>query len=147
MPALSGVFVADPCEFKVTLGSESVTFIFDRAKMTLRRDRDMKRAFAADDLDGLVKYLMVVLISWDVVDETGAPVQLSDDILLDLSVKSLTGLIEGMGKAAQPSDAEGEASSVPSPERSTDSSELVQTHQNGATTSQLPGHSASPSPT
>jgi hypothetical protein len=147
MPALKGIFVADPCEFTARLGSESVTFVFDLAKMTLRRERDLKRSAAADNVDAMVKDLLDVLTSWDILDDAGQPVPLSADILLDLPAKALGNLIEGMSTAAQPSDAEGEASSVPSPELSTDSSEPVPTHQNGAATSQLPEHSASPSPT
>src|SRR5438132_8388852 len=122
MPAYRGIYVSDPVSFTASLGTESVTFVFDRSKQTLRRERDLRRAGEANDVDGLVKELMEILVSWDVVDEAGEPVPLSADILLDLPGPALGNLLELMGKAGQPADAEGEASSVPSLEPSTTSS-------------------------
>ena len=145
MPALRGIFVADPCEFTAALGNESVTFVFDRAKMTLRRDRELKRSALSDNVDAIVKDLLDIHISWDVVDDAGQPVPLSADIMLDLPAKALGNLVEGMSNAAQPSDAEGEASRAPSPGPSPTSSAMQSTHQNGPAPSTLPEPSAVPS--
>lgn len=153
MPAIKGIFVADPCEFTATLGSESVTFVFDLSKMTLRRERDLKRSAESSNVDAMVADLLEVLISWDVLDETEQPVPISADLLLDLPAKALGNLIEGMSAAAQPSDAEGEASgalsSASPPAQSTDSTqpqhERAPTHQNGPSPSESHVPSASPS--
>ncbi len=155
MAVLRGVFAADPCEFTARLGSESVTFVFDLAKMTLRRERELKRSAEADNVDAMVKDLLEVLISWDVVDDAGQPVPLSADIMLDLPAKALGNLIEGMSTAAQPSSEEGKVSREPSsqapPEVPSGSTPLLQenpqTPQNGEVTSDLPEHSASQSVT
>ena len=147
MPALRGIFVADPCEFTASLGNESVTFVFDRAKMTLRRERDLKASANNDNVDAMVGDLLDILISWDVVDGAGQPVPLSADLMLDLPAKALGNLIEGMSNAAQPSSEEGNVSSEPSSTPPPTSLKPAETHQNGAATSPLPEPSASPSPT
>lgn len=153
MPARSGVHAPDVREFTASLGTESVTFVFDAAKMTMRRDRAIKNS----DEETMAKLIAEVIISWNVTDEAGVPLPFTADELMDLSSSALIRLLQGLNKAAQPSDAEGEVSSgpsslsppaastlstVPQPERSP-----APILQNGEAPSPLPAHSASPSPT
>ena len=147
MPALRGILASDPCEFTATLGSESVTISFDRAKMTLRGERELTRAAEANDIDAMVAWLERILIGWDVVDEQGQPVLLTAEVLLDLPSAVLGALITRMGEAATPSDAEGNASSEALSSQVAGYSEQVQMSPNGPVASPSPAPSASPSPT
>jgi len=157
MPAHSGIHAPDIKEFTARLGSESVTFVFDAAKMTMRRDKAIKNAARNDDEETMAELIAEVIVSWDVTDEAGAPLPFTADELLDLSASALGRLLEGLTVAAQPSDAEGEVSSGPSslspPAASTVSTPPLPErspallHQNGEAPSPSPAPSASPSPT
>lgn len=146
MARLSGIVQADPVTYTATLGSESVTIVFDAARMTGRWERDIRQAMDAEDVDAVADKLFSVFISWDVVDDSGAPVPIAREILLDLPGKALINLFRGMQEAGAPGEAEGNASSAttvaqPSPAPPSSPS----TPLNGSATLPSPSVSASPS--
>ena len=147
MANLSGIKRPDPVQYTVAMGSESVTVVFDSALMTGRWERDIERAAKAGDTETVASRLFGVFISWDVTDDNGQPVPISEEILLDLPSKALVKLFEGMREAAVPPSEEGNASSDTSPSPSIGSSPPPENPQNGQPTSSSPTVSASPSPT
>lgn len=144
MAKLTGITQADPGEFTARLGGESVTVVFDNARMTGRWERDVKRAAENDDTEALFDVFSRVFISWDVVDEQGQPVPLTADLLLDMPARVITSLLDGMREAAVPGEAEGNASPpyVPAPLSAT-SEKDSQSSPNGSETSTSPTPSAS----
>lgn len=145
MPAISGITRPDPVEFTATLGGESVTVVFDGAKLTSRWAQAVRNAEAAEDLDVIVGKLSEILISWDVTDEQGAEVPPSKDVLLDLPAKALGALTQRLQEAALPSDAEGNASSPSVSVQPSGSEETSESFPNGSDTSSLPAPSTVPS--
>lgn len=143
MARLDGIFSEDRCDFTVALGSESVTIVFDRSKLNLRRDAAMQRAVNEGDVEGMVTSLAEVLTGWDVVDEAGQPVALSAEILLDLPARALENLIKGIGEVATPSSEEGNGLGSTSSTPSVDSSSMPASLPNGQSPSPLPTPSES----
>jgi hypothetical protein len=145
MPALSGITKADPVQYTARMGNESVTVVFDAARMTGRWERDIRQALDLSDVDTVAERLFSVFASWDVVDDAGNPVPMSSEILMDLPGKALRALFSGMQDAVAPSSEEGKAlsdiSSTPAPTSTSQQASL----QNGPTPSTLPQSSASPS--
>lgn len=147
MARWQGIVQPDPVSYTATLGSESVTVTFDNSKMTGLWERDVRHAIAADDADKVSELLFGVFISWDVVDDQGAPVPISTEVLLQLPGKALVAMFQGMQEAASPSSEEGNVSAITSSSPTDDSSSTQDSLLNGQSPSLSPTPSASPSPT
>lgn len=148
MPSRSHLTRPKPRNATVDLGEgDELKITFDANKITPAWMREAQKRDEAQDSYSLPKALAEVMIGWDVTEDDGSVFPPNADNIGVFSYPVQSELLARILKAAVPSDAEGEASSAPSPEQSTTSSEPAQTHQNGATTSPSPEHSASPSPT
>lgn len=147
MPNLNAIKRSDPVQYTAVMGSESVTIVFDNSRMTGRWERDVNRARQSGDVDKVASLIFSIFVAWDVTDDSGNPVPISEEILLDLPSRALFNLFEGMQQAAMPSSEEGNVSSDTSSTPGIVSLPTPVSPQNGPATSSSPPVSASPSPT
>jgi hypothetical protein len=145
-PKLSGIYQPDLMEFTAELGSESVTVKFDRNKLTLREELEVEKAIEAGETQKVIEPILRLFHSWDVVDDNGAPVEMSQELLLSLPSRAIVSLFEGMQREATPSSEEGNGSSDTSSSASTSSTPTQASPQNGPAPSPLPAPLASQSP-
>jgi hypothetical protein len=147
VPELKHLTRVKPVEAVIDLGEgDSINVSFDLNKITPHWMRAAEQRDSEQDTLSLSKTLAEVIISWDVTDD-GKPFPAEPENIACLSYIAQSELLRKIVEASVPSDAEGEASSAPSPEPSTTSSEPVLTPQNGPVTSESPVPSASQSPT
>lgn len=144
---LSAIVQPEPVTYTARLGPESVSVTFDAARMTFRWERALNAARVAEDRDAVSDLILGVFIGWDVVDDAGQPVPLTQELLLDLPAKAVANLIEGMTVAAFPASEEGNVSGDTSSTPGMGSISSPESLQNGLPISPSPTPSTLPSQT
>lgn len=147
MPRLSDLTRQHPVSTSFEAGGESLTIVFDRNRITQNWMDRVAEATEQNNLSGIAKAVLEVLISWDVVDDDGVKLAPSLEILAQLPLSSFIELNGAIAEASIPSSEEGNDLGDTSSIHSTGSTEMQASPPNGQQPSPSPSPSESLSPT
>ena len=146
MAKFSGLTEQLPVSVTFEYGSESVTVVFDRNKITQNWARKVRQGIEAENVDDAVLDATVeIMLSWDVTEDDGVtPIPPSREILGSLPIAAFERLSVAIGNAASPSSEEGNGSTNISATQAELSTSEPVSPQNGQEPSPSPAPSASP---
>lgn len=144
MPALGQITKPKPVSTPIDFGDGVIVqLIYDRNRVTSAwLDRARGRDVAHDTLS-IAKALAEVILEWDVTTDDGQPYPPTVENLAVFSIPDLSQILAEVVKFAQPSSAEGNASSAPSSTPPSGSISQAETPPNGQAASPLLSASAS----
>ena len=145
MASLSSIKRPDLVTVTLKFSGETVNVTFDRNAMTQRWVKAAQEGRTAADVEWFSRSLAELLTGWDIVDDQGAPVPITPEVLSDLPLPFLGALDEAIGEAGTLSSEEGNASSPSAPSPSSGSTRELTASPNGSETSTSQNASAVPS--
>lgn len=101
LAALSGVTAHTQFPFQ----GETVNIEYRPNYMTPEREAVLSAAEASGGADGFIDLVVGMLVSWDVLDDSGTPLPVTTEVVRTLPFSFLTAALTAAGEASAPGEA------------------------------------------
>lgn len=106
MPLKVGTLQTEPVTIEVPVGEDKLSITYNRRALTPRLLREVSQAASKDDdlgsVAGGIQQLLRLLLDWDVVDEDGNKLEISEETLIDLPMAFLTDMVNAIWENINP---------------------------------------------